>query len=273
MGGMSAVAVCLLTVHGTGCSSSSSAGGAGAADSGVADTGQITETDTGTARDSGAAPSYAPSGDAAAECPPASTSSFTASTYVAATGHQGVCSTTAIADFLSACVTASSSTVNALCGAWQTTNIPSDAGAGTACGNCIVAPDNNGGLWIDPLGNFWPNYGACIQLTDSVHGPACAAAYNNASGCEDVGCEVSCNGSGACGQNAGCNACEESAAENGCKTYAATEQTACATEAADGGAFDTCSPGSAINSQVPDFSYIITLICGGSAATDGGSDQ
>jgi hypothetical protein len=193
--------------------------------------------------------------------------------YVPAKAHQGVCDVNAIADFLSACVTVSASMFDAQCGAWQTANLPSDAGAGTPCGNCILPQnsDDNGGLWIDPLGNFWPNYGACIQLTDPVHGSACAAAYDNASGCQDVACEISCNqGSAACTTTAGCNACAEASNAGGCKTYAAAAQTACATDIADGGPFDTCSPGSAIGSQTPDFSYIITLICGGPAAVDGG---
>jgi hypothetical protein len=193
--------------------------------------------------------------------------------YVPAKAHQGVCDVNAIADFLSACVTVSASMFDAQCGAWQTANLPSDAGAGTPCGNCILPQnsDDNGGVWIDPLGNFWPNYGACIQLTDPVHGSACAAAYDNASGCQDVACEISCNqGSAACTTTAGCNACAEASNAGGCKTYAAAAQTACATDIADGGPFDTCSPGSAIGSQTPDFSYIITLICGGPAAVDGG---
>ncbi len=269
MGGVSATLVVATIIAAVGCSSSSTAAAPDAGHDSAAAGDSGSSADTGAAAHDSAA-SDAPSGDAAA-CPPASTAGYTPQPYVAAVGHQGVCSTGQIADFITACVT---STTQAPCTDWQNTNVPSEAGAGTPCGNCILAPNNNGGLWLDSLGNGEPNYAACIQLSDPVHGAACAAAYDDFSGCQAVACDAYCYGTAGptCATNTACEGCLSGVGMGSCMSYYTAAHTACASDGADGGPFDTCSPGAALNSQTPDFSYIITLICGGSAP-DGGADQ
>jgi len=126
---------------------------------------------------------------------------------------------------------------------------------------------NNGGTWFDPVGNFGPNYAACIQLLDATHGAACAAAFNNANGCNGYACDTAC-------MNASNNAydnCLMAASTGACMQYAATETSACAADSVDGGAEMTCAPGMG-NRQDPDFQFILTLICGGGDAgsADGG---
>ena len=187
-------------------------------------------------------------------CPPTSSSYFVPQTYVPATAHLGACSPSDIADFLAQCIDPGST-----CGAWFAANVPGKADGGTPCGACIDNPNNSGGLWTDPLEQFGPNYGGCIQLKDPVHGAACASALNNATGCEAVACEPC--------PDFNPNdyyVCVAAADATECSAYAPVESTACAVDGADGGALATCSPD---NGGTGDYAYIIALICG-SAAPD-----
>jgi hypothetical protein len=266
----STATVALVLAASTGCSSSSSPaeGGAdsgaphdsSAADRYVASDGPATTKDGASSKDGSVD---------AGPCPPESTAGFNPTPFVPATAHQGVCSISAINAFINACVM---STSEATCSMWQDMNLPGDGGAGTPCGNCMLPnnTDDNGGLWLDPLGNFWPNYGACIQITDPTHGTACATAYDNLSGCEDVGCDDRCSGVGMCGTSAACEACFSNVGAD-CSSYLTAAKSACATDVTDGGAIDTCSPSSKTGEQASDFAYIIELVCGGTAA-DAGHD-
>jgi hypothetical protein len=164
-----------------------------------------------------------------------------------------------IAAFVAACGDMGSNTT---CSAWQTANVMSDAGAGTACGNCVFAPMNNGGTWNDPNNFFLPNYAGCIQLTDMANGAACGAALNNIQACEGTACDQ-CS-------NTDYGACTQAADKGGCSMYASTFTTACKSDRGDGGAFQTCAPGAAMNMQNPDFTYILGLICGGGPSDAGG---
>ena len=179
---------------------------------------------------------------------PASASKYKPAPYVPAKAHQGLCTPAEIAAFLKAC--GDNSTAVA-CNAWSASNLSGPDG-GSACGNCIAAPGNNGGVWSDQ-GSTYPNYAACIQLTDSIHGPACSAAYDAVLGCETSVC-VSC----APGAVSGCVA---SAEIGDCSGYTRTEASACAQDAADAGALETCAPGTSPGVDA-DLTHIITLICG-----------
>jgi hypothetical protein len=204
------------------------------------------------------------SGDGnALACPPMSTSTFNPMTYTNATAHQGVCAATDINNFIVACGDNGSETT---CNTWQNANVAGsvDGGAGTTCGNCIFSPQNNGGTWTDPEMFFLPNYAACIQLTDPTNGLACAKAFDNISGCEGVACDFCMSESTTTAEDS--TDCINAANMGSCSTYETAEQTACATDLADGGAAQTCSPGGGVT-QNPDFTYIITLICG---SADGG---
>jgi hypothetical protein len=251
----------------TGCSSSSPA--EGGSDSGVPHDSSVSDRSVpsdgpATGKD-GAHPGDG--GVDAGPCGPESTAGFKPTPFVPATAHQGVCSTTAIADFINDCVM---STSEATCSMWQDMNLPADGGTGTPCGSCML-PNNtndNGGLWLDPLGNFWPNYGACIQITDPTHGTACGTAYDNLSGCEDIGCDDRCSGVGTCGSSTACEACYKNVGAD-CSSYLTTAKSACMTDLGDGGALDTCSPSETTGEQASDFAYIIELICGGTPADSG----
>jgi hypothetical protein len=186
---------------------------------------------------------------ASATCPDSTT--FTATTYVSATKHQDKCKSTDITAFETACGDAGT---QATCTTWLEANLETDASAGTACGNCIVNPNNAGAAWSDPNGEFGPNYGGCIQLTDTKNGPACAAALDNIDGCEGLECDD-------CSDSTTYQACATTVDGAICSTYATTVQTACTTDFADGGAATTCQPGGGTTVN-PDWTYIINLICG-----------
>ena len=263
MGVFVATALAGATVYGMGCSSSPTALG------GIPDSGGAHDTAT-PMRDS-ALPNIdsssgdASSGDAALACPPASTTSFTPATYVPAVAHQGVCTPAEIAAFNAACGYGKAAT-KTTCAAWQTANVTADGG--NACGNCILAPMNNGGIWLDPKANGqafagYPNYAACIQLTDASNGAKCAAAFNNANACDGVACDQ-------CMNNADYQSCTGAADQGSCKTYATTAQTDCASDFADGGAANTCFPSNASMNQDDDLTYILGLICGDTIGDAGG---
>ncbi len=188
------------------------------------------------------------------ECVPASTSSFTPPAYVPAVARQNRCSTDQIAAFIAAC--GAQGTV-ASCHTWLAANVRADAGA--TCGNCIVAPDNNGAEWTDPTGVTSANYAGCIQITDITYGPGCAAAYDSVEGCDGVACDVSCETATAA---EAWFDCANTANAGSCKSYFTSEATACAVDFADGGALETCSPSATSGDPNDDLNYIVTLICG-----------
>jgi len=206
-----------------------------------------------------------PDGASDGSCGPASTAGFKPPAYVPSVAHQGACTSAEIADFVSACIT---STSGAPCEAWQLMNL-GDGGA-TPCGDCIFAPDDNGGVWVDPGGGFFPNVAGCMQLEDPTNGPACAAAYNIISACNGVACDSRCLGKGVCSELAECNDCITASNEGSCNAYAISVGKDCAADYADGGALDLCSPGWAMGEQAPTYSLVIGLICG-SAPADAGS--
>ncbi len=273
VGVVSLATIGAITVYGMGCSSSSTQG--------TADSGTNTHTDSGAPHDSGpASDSTSPpsdssmasdtsGGDAALVCPPGSTSAFKAATYVAAVAHQGKCAAADIAAFVMAC--GDNATMTS-CGTYQTNNVmgagADGGGVGTVCGNCIFNPMNNGATWVDPDMFFGPNYAGCIQLTDTANGAACAAAYDNAGGCEGVACDNACPMSATQQDFANCVAAAD---QGSCSTFAAAEKSACTTDFTDAGAAATCSPGAATGKSDPDWNYIVNLICGG-AVSDSGAD-
>ena len=185
---------------------------------------------------------------------PASTAGFTPMPYTPAVAGQNACTPAQIEAFITAC---GDSGTESSCNAWVMANLEPDGGGITPCGSCIFAPNDNGGVWSDPEGFFEPNYAACIQLTDPVNGPKCAAAYDDLSGCIGVACDT-------CTTDSSYTGCASSVETTGgeCATYGEDEKTACKTDLADGGAASTCSPGSATMTLDPDLKYIITLICG-----------
>jgi hypothetical protein len=185
-------------------------------------------------------------------------------TYVPAVANQGACTAGEITAFINVC---GDNYDPNMCGRWLSFNISTDAGAGTACGDCIFASNNAGGTWSDPNGIFNPNYAGCIQLVDSAHGAACAAALNNANACDGVACDFPCM----MATNTAYYDCLTAAAGGECMMYTSAAEGACTTDFADGGANDTCMPGKGMG-QNPDYQFILTLICGGAdgGAVDGG---
>jgi hypothetical protein len=204
--------------------------------------------------DSGGSSSGGDSGDdgGGGTCP--DNTAFTPVTYAPVTAHKGVCKAADITAFVTACGDNGSQTT---CDAWQSANSSPDAS--TACGQCILDPNNAGASWVDQMGFFGPNYAGCIQLTDTTNGSACAAAFDAANDCHGFECDSCAAGAFA--------TCVTTVNTGICKQYADTEKTACTADLADGGALSTCSPGAATGKQDPDFTYIATLICG---SADGG---
>lgn len=183
--------------------------------------------------------------------------SYSPVTYVPATTGTNECASGDISAFVTACVTGSNTQTT--CPAWFAANVAGGeadgGGAGNACGNCIAAPNNNGGIWSDPNGYFAPNYAGCIQLTDSTNGSTCAAAFNQANGCDGFYCDQ-------CTDQNDYNAC--SAAATQCTSYNTASNTDCAADLSADAGTAVCFPSEAsgASDQSADFTYIINLICG-----------
>jgi hypothetical protein len=264
----------LLVAPYTGCAGSNTHGegfGSGHGDSGVSrapSSGGAAGTASGTAGTSSSGASSSPaSGDEGGACTIAgdgdagacldNVAGFTGVPYVAAVAHQGVCTYSDISAFMTACVTGLD---QAACDDWVNGNLASDAGPGTACGNCILPQTNDGPIWFDPNGYPSPNYAACIQTTDTANGMACATALNNSASCEGIACD-------ACMTQSDSDCCIKTVDSAGCATFTSALKSACMADFASGGALETCSPGGATNSLAEDYSYIISVICG---SADGG---
>jgi hypothetical protein len=241
----------------SGSPSTTDAGGTGGGDSSVqADA--VGATDSGTPNNDSAAPTDAGTHhEAGPACTP-STATFTPRTAGTPAPGQGVCAASDISAFVTACGDNGSLST---CNAWIAANAKTDAGAGTACGTCILAPNNAGGAFVDPQGYVNPNYGACVELLDKTNGAACAAAFDNQTDCEAVACDQ-------CTQ--GYNGCVHAANNGSCSSYVSAANTACAADNADGGALNTCAPDP--NGQDGDYTFIISLICGGGATDAGATD-
>jgi hypothetical protein len=106
---------------------------------------------------------------------------------------------------------------------------------------------------------FGPNYGACIQLKDTTNGAACALALDNTNACEQDACDF--DGTSQCSASDFQTCATFVTGTGGPCHAAAVSESACATDEADGGAAQICSPGGG-NDQATDFTYIINLICG-----------
>jgi hypothetical protein len=250
----------VLTAFGCGSSNSDSSqadSGADGASTG-ADSGRDggTSGDGSTRRDGGDA-AIAEGGDAGTCAMPLT--NFTPATYVSATVAKGSCSPTEITNFLTDCVDNSDP---ATCNTWLDTNLQSDAGAGTTCGNCIFNATNSGAGWVDPnlytsehVLIFNPNYAACIELTDTTYGAACGGAFNNLRSCEDVACN-------SCVDNPSFVACQAVVDQGDCKTYSDTTVSDCVHDIADGGAYSTCMPSTASHKLDDDWKLIIGMVCG-----------
>ncbi len=190
-------------------------------------------------------------------CPPMSTASYEPPAYVPAMAHQGACAPQAIAEFVAACANASDG--GRSCVDWQNVNVAADGGAGTACGNCIFAPANNGAVWVDPGGRINPNYSGCIQITDPVNGTACATAQENLNSCIGVACDY-CPPSIAPPDSVdNFTGCVSAAASADCNRFDLALDACASDYQLDGGANFTCSPSSG---GTEDWTYIATLICG-----------
>jgi len=276
VGGVFLAVLAGAVVGGTGCSSSSG-GGTPTEDAGNPHHDAAIGHDTGTThhdahvvvtKDSAAdtksnpPPGDSGGGDAAAECSPGSVASYSPTTYVPAVVAPGVCSASAISAFVAACGFSMSASDSA-CLAWLAANV-TDGGA--SCGNCIVGPKNNGAVWLAPgigdaFTNSYPNYAACMQVLDPTNGATCGAAFNNVDSCLDIACntEACFNATDPMAQNN----CESTAAAAGCMTPVTAANTACATDVADGGAENTCTPSANSGDEDDDFNFIIKLLCGG----------
>jgi hypothetical protein len=202
------------------------------------------------------------SGDAS--CPPApGVASFKPPTYVPAVVHPGACSLVAIATFVGQC---GDNGTPQTCDDWINANVAGDGGAGNPCGNCIVAPMNNGAVWFDPEHQLNPNNAGCVQLLDPTQaGAACAAAYNDNLACEGVACDY-CS-------IAGLNDCVSAVNADGgaCARYLSAAAGACAADfAGDSGVNSTCfGPNDATFDEA--LTTIARLVCGGTIA-DAGAD-
>ncbi len=251
----------------TGCSSSSSnnnndSGTGNGADSstgsdsgGGSDTGTTPTDDGGTGGDTGTTPvvdSGTPppddSGPPVEAGPPTCPAAFNAGMlqpFVPVTQMIGACSSTQLGSYATACNgTNQTNCTNFLTAAANATCVtclfgaPADAGAVTSTGAFIfgTAADTS---------DFY-NTPGCIALSEPDAGTGCEEAYFNRDQCLLVVC-------GQCSTNASFSSCETTALAAGgpCATYAATENTACAAELADGGAKSNyCGTGAAILNKI-----------------------
>jgi len=210
--------------------------------------------------DSAVAPAQIP-------CPPGPTLQYTPLQYTPSTVTPGACTAAAVAAFIAACVAPGYEP--SACDAWLDANVAGavDGGAGTPCGGCLFAPDNNGGVWMDWFGVWYPDFGACLQLTHPDGGLACAQAYEARLNCIDEACDYCPAEFGA----AGADECVRAAETGGpCSAPAASFASACAVDLLDGGVYAACHPGPSAQSP-EDYTFIAELLCGGAPA-DAGRD-
>lgn len=243
-----------------GCSSSSTGGEVNPGDDASTthyDSGTGSETSTGN-HDSGqtfdGSSSDSSTGDGGGGTCPASVTGYSPATYNDVSVMANVCSSTDISNFVAACGDNGTDTT---CGDWQTANL---SDGGTSCGNCIFGGVdgsgnalNNGAVYSDPDNFFGPNYAGCVQLVDTTNGAACAPALDNYQGCLGVACDM-------CDQQSAQD-CQTAVQTGACGTYGNAVQSACPTDFNDGGAYNTCTPGGG-QTQDPDWTYIINLVCG-----------
>jgi hypothetical protein len=175
-------------------------------------------------------------------------------------GHQGLCSTGDIDAFIAACIGTVMVTQPG-CPPWLASNTKADGGVGTPCGNCLIAPNGrgNGGVWVDPLGYYLPNFGACIEVIDPVHGRACAEALMDTLGCQALACEY-------CANDDAYMACITAVNTTACASYVDATNSSCAVDIDE---YSTCT---ALGTASTNFAYIASLVCGHSDAPDAGLD-
>ena len=270
------VGISILTVF-AGCSSSSSKATGGNDSGSAADV--VVHHDSGSSSGSSSGGSGDDSGDDSGDSGGSCSAGvpYTATTWTNVVAHQGLCDAADLAAFLAAC--GDSPATATTCNAWIATNLAgADGGGGSTCGNCIVPPNATGTggasfVTFDSMGNgyFGPNYPGCIQLLDPTNGPACAAAYDNINECLGLECNL-CTGTDGDGTPEDPEACENLNVGTGgiCASYLSPYQTKCATDNADGGIADQCSPGAAEQKTNPDWTLIINLICGSATSGDSG---
>lgn len=187
---------------------------------------------------------------AASMCP--DNIAFIPEPYAAPKAHQGACDSTGIAAFITAC--ASVALNDPTCAAWLVSNVAGledGGGAGTTCGNCIFAPDNNGGVHLDPNLELWPNYAGCVAIEDPKNGATCAPADQSFFDCVNQQCDD-------CATQSAANSCATAASQGICSSETTTADTNCQPDIVDGGALNTCSSASLLT----DYQYIVQLICG-----------
>lgn len=167
----------------------------------------------------------------------------------------GACSSTDIADYISACD--SPGATSSACQNWF-------AGAATSCQDCLVgpaqgsdaeAPSGQGAIWLDYQGqNIGANVPGCL---DKMGMSSCATAYQNLIEC------VFAAGCGTCTDDSSETACQRTVVGSGgaCASYSAPAQTACGADLADGGLLSSgpCSTDE----------RVLSVICGNGSG-DGG---
>jgi hypothetical protein len=180
----------------------------------------------------------------------------------ATVGHQRLCSQGQIEAFIAACLEAPL-TATPGCEAWVSSNTQLDGGTGTACGDCLFAPkgENNGAVWVDPLGYFLPNFGACIEIMDPVSGRACGQALMSTLGCQNLACEYCPD------TDNEYNDCINAVNSTSCASYLGATDSICPNAA---NAFQACTK---LGTADQNFQNIATLVCGDSegGGTDAGS--
>jgi hypothetical protein len=249
-----------LAVLAPACSSSSSpAGGGGGGNTGFdsggantqpTDSGSVNATDTGASNseDSGSTPpadggsctpSALPSGDGGVPA------------YTAPKLDQGVCSSTEISAFVTACSGSGSG-----CSAWA------QSSSGTSsCGQCLFSSTST----IAPLelfsigtsGYLLPSIGSCILASSGAGAASCAEAADEGDYCVNYVCAQCAAGTG--------DACVTAAQSGVCASQATQLQSACSTYAS---AVEACEKGQGTSASL---TSAANAICG-SGASDA-SDQ
>lgn len=231
-----------LVMSAGGCSSSNNPGGDAAADStppsdsgGKPDTGKM---DSGGGMDTGPM------------CPtPADVSGYMAAAYVPPRNPQDKCTSMQLQGYWDNCLDNTTATM-AKCTTFR--NGASD------CSKCLESAETDAmyGPLIFGMGIVFLNIAGCVHLKGD---PTCAMAYEKATGCENLGCEMQCPVT----DNASLtlyNKCVMNVAMAGCKSYEDQANTACAPG-------DAASPYAMCRAAITDFMSgyfaFAPMFCGG----------
>jgi hypothetical protein len=193
-------------------------------------------------------------GSVAAECNPASTTTFTPAWQAPESWKQGVCTATQISAFYAACLTPPIS-ATACQGFVQ---------ANSTCAPCLQSqetdPTSAAIVWHEQMAYWTVNVAGCIaEAMGDPSGTGCGAAYGAAIACRQDSCNACWQAQGTSASFQDFSDCETLAGSTTCQTYAQAVPAKCGN--LDKSPASVCMPSSSATAQGA-YMQIAPLFCG-----------